>query len=71
MLHVVSVLFWEVSEPTFKYSSFHLNYITPQTNVFIVADDEIVSATHLCEYGITLQTNTFNASDVIVSATHI
>ena len=31
------------SKPTFKYNSFHLNYITQQTNVFI-ASDEIVSA---------------------------
>ena len=44
-LTLVSVLFWEVSKPTFNYNSFHLN-ITLQRNPFITSS-KIVSATHL------------------------
>ena len=39
-------------------------------NAFITSK-EIVFAFHLCEHDITWQTNAFNASTEIVSATHL
>ena len=49
---------------------FHLDYTADECIAFI-ASDKVVFAIHLCQYDITWQTNAFNASGEIVSATHL
>ena len=57
--------------PSLTWNNFLIISHCRRTCLSLVTSNEMVFVTHLCKCDITLQTNALNASDEIVSATHL